>query len=140
MTPFIFLLLSLATWRLSYMFVKEAGPLDVFKRIRRVFYAGEYDPSDPQFDAFSAEDMEWWTGHEIYPTQGLIGGILSCIYCCSVWVGMFFTSLLLVAGDTVTTFIVLPFALSCVSVMVEMWRMKTEETAQYYDEITEEDE
>lgn len=137
MNFFTFLILSLATWRLSYMFVKESGPLDVFKKIRRAFYAGEYDPKDPQFDAFSAEDMEWWTGHELYPTQGLVGGILSCIYCCSVWVGMFYTAALLLLGEPVSIFLAFPFALSCVSVMVEMWRMKAEEITEYYDEETE---
>lgn len=31
----LFLLLSLTCWRLSYMFVEEDGPADIFLRIRR---------------------------------------------------------------------------------------------------------
>ena len=34
MTPFDLVVLALATWRLSYMLVMEAGPFDVFKRLR----------------------------------------------------------------------------------------------------------
>ena len=51
---------------------------------------------------------------------------------------MFYTAALLLLGEPVSVFIAMPFALSCVSVMVEMWRMKAEEITQYYDEETEE--
>lgn len=32
--PIAFLLIALATWRVSFMLTKEAGPLDVFTRLR----------------------------------------------------------------------------------------------------------
>ena len=139
MQYFHFIVLALAVWRLSYMFVKEAGPVDIFKRIRRHFYAGEYDPEAPDFMTFSDEDMAWWTAHEELPKQGVIGGILSCIYCCSIWFGFFFTVLFYTWRDA-STVVALPFAMSCIAVMIEMWRMREEEEGQYYDEITERDE
>lgn len=133
---FDFVVLALATWRLGYMFVKEEGPLSVFKRIRRTFFAGEYDPEQPSFEDFEPEDHTWWSELEELPKQGIIGGILSCIYCMSVWIGFFFTALMLMwpAGSVV---VALPFALSAVAVMIEMWRMREEEEGQYYDELTE---
>jgi hypothetical protein len=134
---FDFVVLALATWRLGYMFVKEAGPLDVFQNIRRTFYAGEYDPEEPQFDVWRAEDHEWWSNLGQLPKQGFIGGVLSCIYCMSVWIGFFFTALL-ATWPVAAMVIALPFALSCIAVMIEMWRMKEEGEGQYYEEITEE--
>lgn len=133
---FDYVILALATWRLGYMFVKEAGPLDVFQNIRRAFYAGEYDPQAPQFENWRPEDHEWWSSLGALPEQGFIGGVLSCIYCMSVWIGFFFTAFMLMwpMGSVV---VALPFALSCIAVMIEMWRMKEESEGQYYEEETE---
>ncbi len=54
------LLLVFATWRISYLLVHEAGPGNVFRRLR---------------DRFPAEG------------RGGIGDALACVYCTSVWVG-----------------------------------------------------
>jgi hypothetical protein len=137
MPYFTFVVLTLAVWRLSYMFVKEEGPLSVFKRIRRHFYAGEYDPEAPAVETFSDEDMQWWFSHDQIPKQGFMGGVLSCIYCTSVWFGFFFTLFFYVWRDASVIF-ALPFAMSCIAVLIEMWRMREEEEGQYYDEQTEE--
>jgi hypothetical protein len=37
------LVLSLATWRLAYMLVKEDGPLKVFSKIRTLPHGGVFD-------------------------------------------------------------------------------------------------
>ena len=54
MQPFDFILIALATWRLSHMVTGEAGPYRAFERLR---------------------------------TRYPLGGLTSCIYCLSVWVG-----------------------------------------------------
>lgn len=67
------LLAGLGGWRLAFMLTAEDGPLDVFERVRRragVPRVGELAP------------------------KPLIGGILSCVYCCSVWT----TSAALIVG------------------------------------------
>lgn len=63
MTPFTFIVASLAIWRLSYIIVKENGPLMIFARIRA--YLGR--------------------------TQKRSGGffdMISCVRCLSVWIGL----------------------------------------------------
>lgn len=55
MTPINLLILALFAWRLAYMLVKEAGPFEIFTRLRAVTTAG---------------------------------GLLTCIYCCSVWTAL----------------------------------------------------
>jgi hypothetical protein len=59
-TTLDFLVLALATWRVAYMLTHEAGPFNVFQRLR------ERIPEN---------------GH------GRLGDLLSCIWCMSVWVG-----------------------------------------------------
>lgn len=72
MTPFTFIVASLAVWRLSYMIVKENGPLMIFARLRA--YLGQ--------------------------TQKRSGGLfdmVSCVYCTSFWISL--VAALWVAGD-----------------------------------------
>lgn len=85
MSFFSLVVLSLATWRISSLLVREDGPWSILRRIRRHFRAGEFggvtfDPSG--MDA--AEAMYFQANLHI--PQGVIGGILSCVWCCSVWV------------------------------------------------------
>ncbi len=63
MTPLSFIVASLAIWRLSYMIVKENGPLMIFARLRA----------------------------RLARTQKRSGGLfdlISCMYCVSVWIGL----------------------------------------------------
>jgi hypothetical protein len=55
---FRFLIAALATWRLAFLFAREAGPWDVFGRIRR--RAG----------------------------YGLVGGLVNCVKCAGLWVAV----------------------------------------------------
>lgn len=59
-----FILIALATWRVATMLVNEAGPLDIFERIR---------------DRFIPEG-------EI---TGFLPNLLTCVWCLSVWTGIF---------------------------------------------------
>lgn len=72
MTSFEFIVLGLATWRVSNLLVDEKGPWDLFLKMRKL--AGiEHD-----------ED-----GTAILIPDGFMPGVLSCVWCASIWVGAF---------------------------------------------------
>ena len=88
MSFFSLVVLSLATWRISSLLVREDGPWSILRRIRRHFRAGEFggvtfDPSGMD----TAEAMHFQAALHI--PQGVIGALLSCVWCCSVWVATF---------------------------------------------------
>src|SRR3990172_3330830 len=71
MTLTSLLIYGLATWRISSILVNEAGPWDVFVRLRALAGIGH----DKNRQAVIIPD-------------GFFASILSCIWCCSVWVGL----------------------------------------------------
>lgn len=64
---FQLVVLALATWRVSSLFVNEDGPLDIFSKLRfRVgIRSGAYIP------------------------YGFFAGLLSCVWCFSIYAGAF---------------------------------------------------
>jgi hypothetical protein len=84
------LLYSLATWRISSLLVCEDGPADVFKRLRAAVCRSPF-----------------------------FSGLLSCVWCCSVWVGLVFALLGLDAPLVVRIAAGLSF--STVSVILQRW-------------------
>lgn len=96
-----FLILGLATWRISSLLVHEAGPGDVFVKLREGV-GFTHDANN----------------HKVIIPDGFWGGVLSCVWCCSLWVGVgwvIFYAIL--PGLAVWTALV--FALSTVAVLVE---------------------
>jgi Protein of unknown function (DUF1360) len=69
-------ILGLATWRISVMFVREAGPFFIFQRIREV--AGIVHDRD---------------GEILSVPDRFLPGLLSCVWCSSVWAGGMWTLL-----------------------------------------------
>lgn len=70
MTFIQFIILGLAVWRISSLFVNESGPLSLFQRIREL--AGiQHDPDGVPYQ---------------YP-DNFFAELLSCIWCTSIWVG-----------------------------------------------------
>jgi len=100
MNIFTFVILSLATWRVSKLLTGEAGPFNVFLRIRKL--AGIVYIDDDPFqipDTFFAQ-------------------LLSCVWCLSIWVGaLWFLAWYLVPKET--ELIAIPFALSAVAILFE---------------------
>jgi hypothetical protein len=90
MNPLNFILYSLATWRISSLLVCEDGPADVFKRLRAAVCRSPF-----------------------------FSGLLSCVWCCSVWVGMAFALLGLDAPMVVRIAAGLSF--SAAAVMIQRW-------------------
>lgn len=74
-------LISLATFRLSYMLVNEAGPFNVFGYLR----------------AWSRETVVTvdadGTPHTVTQPRNELGRLLECPYCASVWCAIWFTLL-----------------------------------------------
>lgn len=89
------LLLSLATWRMASLLVNEEGPFRVFERIRE--WVGIRGPEVP--DRFLA-------------------GVLSCVWCCSLWVGAGWT-ILFYLFPNIVGWLAFPFALSAVAIGVD---------------------
>ena len=57
---------GLAAWRIASLLVNEAGPFDIFVRLRR--WARVPDPMHPTDEP-----------------RPFIGGVLSCVWCASIW-------------------------------------------------------
>lgn len=83
------LILGLATWRISTMFVNEDGPFDIFFKMRERFGEGRF------FDS-----------------------LFSCVWCISVWAGVILV-LSAIMNKTLTLYLMLPFALSAIAVILE---------------------
>ena len=94
-----FIVLVLATWRLASLLALEDGPLAIFARFRR--HVGVH------YDEYSNPSG----------TTELARGIL-CVWCNSMWIGLFWTGLYFVFRDAVL-WLALPFALSAGAVIVE---------------------
>lgn len=74
MTPWEFILIGLATWRLSFMLVGEDGPFWIFRRLREA--TGITHDED---------------GHILMVPERTLPTLLSCVWCTSVWVAAGFT-------------------------------------------------
>ena len=91
-----YLILALATWRLSNLLVNEDGPGNMFARLRNL--AGVQDGTDTQPNA--------------------IAGVFACIWCMSVWVGALFGMGWLAWGNA-AMWVALPLALSTVTIAMD---------------------
>lgn len=63
------LIFGLATWRIASLLVREEGPFHVFEKFRE--WSGIRHGLDGEI--------------ELIPPN-LLAGILSCVWCCSIWV------------------------------------------------------
>lgn len=95
------LIYALAAWRISSIFVNEGGPFDVFLKIRTRIAGIRYDE-------FRENEISVIPGN-------ILAGILSCVWCCSVWVGFFF-SLFWLIFPTISLIFAVPFALSALAI------------------------
>lgn len=100
------LLALLATYRLTLMLNSEAGPVDMFGRLRTRLGVVYDQYSNPQ------------------GTNWISEGVL-CFYCLSVWVGFAVTLVLLIAwlaGHVeIAAFALMPFAISGGAVFLKNW-------------------
>ena len=92
-----FIVLALATWRISSLFVDEPGPFRIFIRIRE--------------STGITHDVD---GNPLTIPDGFFSEVLSCVWCFSVWAAMFWTVMYLLCGYTL--YLAMPFALSAVAI------------------------
>jgi hypothetical protein len=96
MTLVELIVFGLATWRISSMLVDEPGPFRMFIKLRGMFGI--------------THDMD---DNVLVVPDGFMPGVLSCIWCTSVWVGLFMTLFYFVPYSF---FVALPLALSAVAI------------------------
>jgi len=93
------LVLVLACWRLTSLLVQEEGPFKMFARFRR--FVG----------------VRYVSGSPVPYGTNVIAELISCIWCCSVWVGAGL-SLAYIIEPELTVLAALPFALSAGAIIV----------------------
>lgn len=72
-------ILGAITWRLTYMFTEETGPYKIFQRIRDLVLEPEWFGS-PVINGKTRPP-------DTLRPKNIVGEILSCFYCASVWFG-----------------------------------------------------
>jgi hypothetical protein len=94
-----FIVLALATWRLTSLLVWEAGPWDILARMRH-HLGVRYDAESQRY------------------SDRMLGRMLICPWCASVWCGAAMASLYLLT-PRLSVWIGLPLAFSAAAVMIE---------------------
>lgn len=84
------ILLGLASWRIANMLVNEAGPGDIFEKLRSR------------------------AGIKPGPIEGFLPGLFSCIYCMSVW-----TTLLVYLLWSIEPAVVIILAAAAIAVLIQ---------------------
>lgn len=100
MELFSFLVYSLATWRISSLFVNEGGPGNMFLYIRE--WSGIEHDSD---------------GNKTIIPDGFFPSLLSCIWCSSLWVALFWVVMDWVLPE-ITLRVAMVFAISAVAILL----------------------
>ena len=108
------IVLALTTWRIATMVVNEDGPWFVFVKIRRLvgIYLERTHSNRPDGTLLISERK--------HVDSSFFSQLLSCVWCFSVWVGAAWTVFYFVVSPTIVTYCALPFALSAVSVFMEL--------------------
>ena len=101
-----YLILALATWRISSLLANEDGPYNIFERLRNC--VGVY------YDDYSNAQG-----------KNELAKMLICGWCSSVWIGLVLTIGYWLLGDVVV-WLVLPLALSAAAIIIDEWRRGTE--------------
>lgn len=103
MTSLQFIVLALATWRISSLLVREDGPFFVFRIIRKRFGIVHDDNGVPYQ----------------YP-DGFMPQLLSCVWCTSVWMGFGWLAFFLIFPDWATK-TAAAFSFSTVAIVLDKY-------------------
>lgn len=97
---------GLATWRISSIIVREDGPFHMFLRVRKM--------------AGIIHDID---GNPIQSPDGFFSELLFCVWCSSVWVGLFLTVFWFFTPEWSLIFSV-PFAFSGMAILIDKYANK----------------
>ena len=104
MTLVELIVFGLATWRVSSLLVDEVGPFRIFLKLRQLVGI-QHDVDD--FVSIVPDTF--------------LASLLSCVWCTSVWVGLFWVIMFYVCKITnivlFAQLIAMPFALSAVAII-----------------------
>lgn len=109
--------LALATWRLSSLLVEEDGPFGVFRSLRAFAGAGEFSQHGLDATRLTPQEVERVMMRAGRP-ESFLAGLLSCVWCISVWVGAFWV-ILAVFLPAFTFYAALVFALSAAAIFLQ---------------------
>jgi len=96
----VFVILTLAAWRIGNLIHYERGPLAIFQRFREAFGVSHDEDGEP----IAWPDTE-------------IGKLLSCLDCGTIWVGIGLVVFYLSAGK-MAVYVALLFALSAAAIII----------------------
>lgn len=94
-----FIIMALATWRVSSILAREAGPGEVFDRVRHALGV--------RYDELS----------NAYGENEFAKGVV-CMWCNSIWVALTLVLLYIACGDAFL-FVIMPLSLSALSIFLE---------------------
>lgn len=103
MTLTALIIYGLATWRLTSMLVNESGPWDIFVHLRELC-------------GITHDELK----QKVIIPDGILPGIFSCVWCCSIWVGAFWMIFDLLLPQVALRAAVL-FAFSALAVGMQKW-------------------
>lgn len=98
-----FILLGLACWRITSLFVKEDGPFKMFKRLRELTGVSHYDD-----------------GAVCEVPDKFLCELITCTWCLSVWVGAALVAAYIFL-PSVAIYFALWLSLSTITIMVNEW-------------------
>ena len=101
MTLAHFFVYSLATWRIASLLVLENGPWSIFFRLREL--SGIEHDQD---------------GNVLIVPDKFFSGILSCVWCCSMWVAFGWTMFWMLCPD-VSIRVGVMFGFSAVAILID---------------------
>lgn len=103
MSVVTFIILSLATWRISSLLVNEPGPWHIFTKIRKLTGL-QHDENDKVYQI----------------PDRFFAGILSCVWCTSIYIGAFW-AILWIFIPQITIYLGVLFALSAAAIIIEKY-------------------
>ncbi len=109
--------LALATWRLSSLLVVEDGPFDIFRSLRSLVGAGEFSQAGMDAERLTPQELEEVMMRAGRP-ESFLAGLLSCVWCTSVWVAAFLVATTLLV-PAITFYVALVFALSAAAIFLQ---------------------
>lgn len=100
------LIYILAVWRIANMFVNEAGPGNILLKLRELIGIRHDDE-----------------GRAVEIPDNFMAQLFSCVWCFSIWVGLFVATFWLISPEWSLKFVI-PFALSGGAVCIEILRTR----------------